>query len=67
MLVDGPLLLIPLRARQLLFGLRPAMNEAVSGRLLLGLSPLGLFARSAQIDDGSHVFFSLALPPIVHP
>ena len=31
------------------------MDQPVPGRLLLGLTPFGLFARGAKIDDVAHV------------
>ena len=55
MLLDDPLGLLTLRPSQFCCGLRLAVNKTVLGRLLLGLTPLGLFARGAQINDGAHV------------
>jgi len=54
MLLDGLLSLFALRPRQCFRGLWLAVNEAVLRRVLLGLTPFGLFACAAQIDDGAH-------------
>ena len=37
------------------FTFRTAVGQPVSGGLLLGLTPFGLFARGAKIDDVAHV------------
>jgi hypothetical protein len=54
MLLDNSLGLFIPRPRQGFRGLRLAVDQAVLRRVLFGLPPLGLFARGAQIDDGSH-------------
>lgn len=54
MLLDGLLSLFALRPRQCFRGLWLAVNEAVLRRVLLGLTPFGLFACAAQIDDWTH-------------
>jgi len=54
MLLDDLLGPFTLRPRQRFRGLRLAVNEAVLRRLLFGLTPFGLLARGAQIDDGTH-------------
>lgn len=43
-----------LRPSQRLFRLRASMSETVLRRLLLGMTPLGLFAHGAKVDDRSH-------------
>jgi hypothetical protein len=37
------------------FGFRASMRKTVLRRLLLGLTPFGLFARGAKVNDGAHV------------
>lgn len=54
MLLDDLSGLFALRPRQGFRRLRLTMNEAVLRGFLLGLTPLGRFARGAQIDDGTH-------------
>ena len=54
MLLDNALGLLVPRPRQSFCGFRLAMSKAVLRRFLLGLTPLGLFARGAQIDDRTH-------------
>jgi hypothetical protein len=45
---------VVLRPLERLFRLRTSVSKTVLRRLLLGPTPLGLFARGAKIDNGSH-------------
>jgi hypothetical protein len=60
MLLDELPGLLALRPRQIFGGLRLAVHSAVLRCFLLGVAPLGLFARGAQINDGTHVEFPMS-------
>jgi hypothetical protein len=47
--------LVALRPLEHPITFRAAMDQPVPCRLLLGLTPFGLFARGAKIDDVAHV------------
>jgi len=46
---------LALRPLQRFFGFRTAMSKTVLCRLLPRLTPFGLLARGAKVDDGAHV------------